>query len=90
MALTCLMRNFHLINLLTRDHKTLYYLFGLASGASIFIERDGRRGELAAYVLPKAAESAWKVWADRGVLPRWIPGGDYAMFATGMGLLMVG
>lgn len=90
MVLTCLMRNIHQAHLLTRDHKLLYYLFGIASGCSIFIERDGRRGELAAYVLPKAAESAWRVWADRGVLPRWIPAGDYAMFSVGLGLLMVG
>ncbi|KAI9021787.1 hypothetical protein DFJ74DRAFT_670545 [Hyaloraphidium curvatum] len=88
MLLACLLRNLHLANLLTRDHKGFYYLFGIVSACSIFIEREGRRGELAAYVLPKAAESAWRVWADRGVLPRWIPGGDFALFGAGMGLLM--
>lgn len=90
MVMACLTRNLQGIHLLTRDHKTLYYLFGIVSGCAIFVERDGRRGELAAYVLPKAAESAWRVWADRGYLPKWVRGGDFGMFAVGLGLLMVG
>lgn len=89
MSLVCLARNAHLLNILTRDHKTLYYIFGLISASSIFIERKGRRGELAAYVLPKAAESAWVVGVDRGLLPKSVKGGSSAMFALGCGLLMV-
>ena len=46
--------------------KPSYWLGGLLSGLSLFVEAKRRRGELAMYVLPKALESAWVMARGKG------------------------
>lgn len=60
---------------------------GLATGLSLFVDDARRRSELAAYVLPKALESAWGAGKARGLLPR-VPGGDVLLTMVGMSLVM--
>jgi hypothetical protein len=46
---------------LHRDHKLSYWLIGLLAASAIFIERKGRRAELALYTLPRAADSLYDI-----------------------------
>jgi len=46
--------------------KLSFWIGGLVSGLSLFIEAKHRRPELAMYVLPKGLESAWKVASGKG------------------------
>lgn len=50
----------------TFNHRSVYFLFGLVSSLSIFIERKARRSELALYTLPRGVDSLFQV----GPLPR--------------------
>lgn len=47
-----------------------YYLLGMLSGLSLFVEDKRRREELAMYVLPKGMESAWLTARGRGWVGR--------------------
>ena len=66
-----------------------FWLLGVASGLSLFVEEKRRRGELAMYVLPKGLESIW-VMARGKVLVfgtgKW---GDVILAALGMAMVMV-
>lgn len=44
----------------------MYWMGGLLSGLSLFVEAKRRRGELAMYVLPKGLESAWVMARGKG------------------------
>ncbi|KAI5121195.1 hypothetical protein M0805_005996 [Coniferiporia weirii] len=68
--------------------KQSFWLGGLLSGLSLFVEEKRRRGELAMYVLPKGLESAWTMARGRGLV---IPTGEYGealLCAIGMGMVM--
>ena len=69
--------------------KQSFWLGGLLSGLSLFVEAKRRRGELAMYVLPKGLESAWVMARGKG----WVFGmgqfGDALLTAIGMGMVMV-
>ncbi|EIW76437.1 hypothetical protein CONPUDRAFT_85000 [Coniophora puteana RWD-64-598 SS2] len=67
----------------------LSYGFGGLFGAlSLFIEEKRRRGELAMYVVPKALESAWLTARGKGWVFRTGQGGEMALTAFGMGMVM--
>lgn len=63
------------------------YDIGMAASSAIFIEKKGRRSELALYVLPRAIESLYETLQRRRVLPR-LPLWEVALFAVCMGRLM--
>lgn len=65
-----------------------FWLGGLLSGLSLFVEDKRRRGELAMYVLPRGLESAWGVMRRRGWVPI-VPGGENLLCAVGMSMVMV-
>lgn len=52
---------------MTRDHKLVYWLAGIFSSLSIFIEKKNRRGELAMYALPRGADSLVHILVDHNV-----------------------
>ena len=60
---------------------------GVVASCAIFIEKKGRRSELALYVLPRAIESLYETLQRRRVLPR-LPYWEVALFAVCMGRLM--
>ncbi|KAI1795063.1 hypothetical protein LXA43DRAFT_939525 [Ganoderma leucocontextum] len=68
--------------------KQSFFLGGLLSGLSLFVEEKRRREELAMYVLPKGLESAWIMARGKG----WVFGlgqyGDALLTAIGMGMVM--
>ncbi|KAF9977993.1 hypothetical protein BGZ73_004118 [Actinomortierella ambigua] len=73
---------------LSTNSKYLYWLFGFTcSGAAIMVEQESRRAELAMYVLPKAAESLYKILYRKN----WIKGvkhWEVMMFSCAMSLIM--
>ena len=69
--------------------KQSFFLGGLLSGLSLFVEEKRRREELAMYVLPKALESAWIILRGRGAVPQTGRYGDAMLTAAGMGRVMV-
>lgn len=52
------------VNLLVS--KASFFVGGLLSGLSLFVEEKRRREELAMYVLPKGLESAWVMARGKG------------------------
>ncbi|KAI0677684.1 hypothetical protein C8Q78DRAFT_960400 [Trametes maxima] len=68
--------------------KFSFFLGGLLSGLSLFVEEKRRREELAMYVLPKGLESAWVMARGKG----WVFGmgryGEALLTAVGMGMVM--
>ncbi|KAI8600631.1 hypothetical protein EDD21DRAFT_415663 [Dissophora ornata] len=70
------------------NNKYFYWLFGVTcSGAAIFVEQESRRAELAMYVLPKAAESLYKILYQKN----WVKGvkhWEVMMFSFAMSLIM--
>lgn len=48
--------------------KFSFWLVGLVTGLSLFVEEKRRREELAMYVLPKALESAWVMARRKGLV----------------------
>ncbi|KAG0237684.1 hypothetical protein BGX31_003513 [Mortierella sp. GBA43] len=84
----CAHRNLMLAGWPVGNSKYLYWLFGLVgAGASIMIEQESRRAELAMYVLPKAAESLYKIMYRKN----WVKGvknWEVIMFSFAMSLIM--
>ncbi len=73
--------------LASKDNRYVYYAAGLASSCSIFVEKPHRRGELALYVMPRAADSLYQILNDR----RWlfeVPFGEEILFASSMAAMM--
>ncbi|KAF9919776.1 hypothetical protein FBU30_010549 [Linnemannia zychae] len=70
------------------NNKYIYWLFGVTcSGAAIMVEQESRRAELAMYVLPKAAESLYKILYQKN----WVKGvkhWEVMMFSFAMSLIM--
>ncbi|KAF9406971.1 hypothetical protein BGZ94_002885, partial [Podila epigama] len=70
------------------NNKYLYWLFGVTcSGAAIMVEQESRRAELAMYVLPKAAESLFKILYQKNwikAVRHW----EVLMFSFSMSLIM--
>ncbi|KAF9200048.1 hypothetical protein BGZ49_009755 [Haplosporangium sp. Z 27] len=70
------------------NNKYLYWIFGVVcSGSAIMCEQESRRAELAMYVLPKAAESLYKILYQKN----WVKGVKHwetIMFSVAMSLIM--
>eukprot|EP01018_Ginkgo_biloba_P005193 Gb_06424 [translate_table: standard] len=71
----------------TRDHKLIYWFSGAAAALSVLLEKKSRRGELALYVLPRAADSLWYILVNRHLLPD-IKNAEVALFCLCMGGIM--
>ncbi|OBZ70095.1 hypothetical protein A0H81_09796 [Grifola frondosa] len=68
--------------------KPSFWLGGLLSGLSLFVEEKRRREELAMYVLPKGLESAWVMARGKGWVFRTGEFGEILLTAMGMGMVM--
>ncbi|KAK3829326.1 MAG: hypothetical protein J3Q66DRAFT_324911 [Benniella sp.] len=73
---------------MNNNNKYMYWLFGVTcSGSAIMVEQESRRAELAMYVLPKAAESLYKILYQKN----WVKGvkhWEVMMFSFAMSLIM--
>ena len=69
--------------------KQSFFLGGLLSGLSLFVEEKRRREELAMYVLPKGLESAWVTARGKGWIRPFGKLGEPLLTAIGMGMVMV-
>jgi len=65
-----------------------YWVFGILSGLSLFVEEKRRREELAMYVLPKGMESAWLTARGRGWIGRTGQWGEVVLTSISMGMVM--
>lgn len=86
MEVICLLRYFMRQGIL-RDGRYWYWIAGIFSSMSIFVEEKGRRTELALYTLPRAVESLYLISWGKGWVPH-LPFFEVAMFSTGMGILL--
>ena len=88
-SLTCLFKLLPqwVINLLIS--KMSFWIVGLASGLSLFVEDERRRGGLAMYLLPKGLESIWVTAREKGLVFRTGKWGDVLLAASGMAMVMV-
>jgi len=85
----CIHRNIMLAGWSVGNSKYLYWLFGLVCAVvSIMIEQESRRAELAMYVLPKAAESIYKILYRKNIV-KGVKNWDVMMFSVAMSLIMV-
>lgn len=69
--------------------KQSFFVGGLLSGLSLFVEEKRRREELAMYVLPKGMESAWVMAKGKGWVVPFGRLGEPLLTAIGMGMVMV-
>jgi hypothetical protein len=81
-ALLCLWKQYSPV-----DWKYIYYINGLLSAGSIFLEHPNRRLELTLYVLPKGLMSLYLVLLNRGRMI-YIPGFNVGLSGIGMFALM--
>jgi len=69
------------------DHKLVYWIIGLLSGTSIFIETKSRRSELALYALPRAVDSIYQILYDHKIFYKF-QYGELILFSVGMSIIM--
>jgi hypothetical protein len=79
---TCLFRN-----LRGKEANWMYYANGLGAGAMVLMEAPGRRLELALYCMPRAFESLWNSFVNKGYVSN-IPRGEAIYFSLATGVLM--
>jgi len=84
----CLHRNLIKSFGLNWDSKYLYWLAGIFSSAAIFIEHKSRRTDLTLYILPKAAESWYKIMYQKNWIFELNQTADIWFFSTAMGVIM--
>ncbi|KAF3679897.1 putative vignain-like [Capsicum annuum] len=53
----------------SKDHNLVYWVAGALLGLSVLLEKKDRCGELALYVLPRAADSLWYILVNCHLLP---------------------
>ena len=70
-----------------KEHRAAYYAAGIVAGSMLFIEKKSRRGELALYLLPRAADSLVATMAVKRLVPN-VPHADLLLFAIVSGGLM--
>jgi len=70
-----------------KEHRLLYWIAGLLSGSSIFIEQKSRRSELALYVLPRALDSLYLILKRRSGRIS-IPLGELLLFCISLSGIM--
>ncbi|KAJ3163895.1 hypothetical protein HK101_000577 [Irineochytrium annulatum] len=71
-----------------RDSQIVYLLVGFLGASSIFLERKGRRAELAAYMVGKGGESLWS-WGVINGIWRDMAGLEVVVGALGLGTLVM-
>lgn len=64
------------------------WLIGFATCLSLFVDDARRRVELAVYVAPRGAQSAWAVARQKRWLPH-VPAGEVLLASAGLSLIMV-
>eukprot|EP00924_Labyrinthula_sp_SR-Ha-C_P008971 snap_masked-scaffold_2-processed-gene-8.13-mRNA-1 protein AED:0.06 eAED:0.09 QI:0/0/0/0.33/1/1/3/0/577 len=69
------------------DSKYIYWLAGLISSSTIFLEKKSRRSELALYALPRAADSIYLILTSRNLI-KGLPYGEIYLFSISMGAIM--
>ncbi|CAG8522836.1 5378_t:CDS:2 [Ambispora gerdemannii] len=84
----CFHRNLVNYGLTAWDHKYLYWITGFITSLSIFLEDKRRRTDLALYVLPKAAESWYKIMYQRNWIFELHKNADVYFFSAAMGIVM--
>ncbi|CAJ0926438.1 3151_t:CDS:2, partial [Entrophospora sp. SA101] len=84
----CLHRNITKSIGLNWDSKYLYWLAGVFSCATIFIEHKSRRTDLTLYILPKAAESLYKIMYQKNWIFELHQTTDIWFFSAAMGVIM--
>ncbi|PKC03706.1 hypothetical protein RhiirA5_363000, partial [Rhizophagus irregularis] len=84
----CFHRNMIKIFNLEWDSKYLYWLAGLNSAFAILIENRNTRVNLALYVLPKAAESWYKIMCQRNWIFELHKTADVWFFSLAMSIIM--
>mmetsp|Transcript_13029 Transcript_13029/g.24248 ORF Transcript_13029/g.24248 Transcript_13029/m.24248 type:complete len:200 (+) Transcript_13029:1233-1832(+) len=67
---------------------TQQFFAGALTSMSVYIESPDRRMALTKYLLPRALETLWNIWAKNGWVKS-LPGGDVILFAFAMGVLMM-
>jgi len=72
---------------LKRDHKLVYYLAGIISAFSIFIEKDDKRTDLALYCLPRAIDSLFQVLVKNQRI-RGVKYGEGFLFSFSLAIIM--
>jgi hypothetical protein len=70
-----------------KEHRAAYYAAGIVAGSMLLIEKKSRRGELALYLLPRAADSLVATMAVKRLVPN-VPHADLLLFALVSGGLM--
>ena len=85
----CLHRNIIKYLNLNWDSKYLYWWSGFNSAFAIFVEHKSKRADLALYVLPKAAESWYKIMCQRNWIFELHSTADVWFFSAAMGIIMV-
>lgn len=84
----CLHRNIIKYFNVKWDSKYLYWWAGFSSALAIFIEHKNRRADLALYVLPKAAESWYKIMCQKNWIFELHRTADVWFFSVAMGIIM--
>ncbi|KAL9672980.1 hypothetical protein QQ045_029233 [Rhodiola kirilowii] len=71
----------------SKDHKLVFWISGGMAALSVLLEKKARRGELALYVMPRAADSLWYILVNRHILPD-VKNAEVPMFCLCMGGIM--
>ena len=69
-------------------HRYMYWLAGIFGSSSIFIERSGRKFELAMFALPRALQSVANIGVANGFLPNMSTIFPIVSFSISMGVIM--
>ncbi|RIB15809.1 hypothetical protein C2G38_2039098 [Gigaspora rosea] len=70
------------------NSKYLYWLSGVIAGLAILIEHKNRRNDLTLYVVPKAAESLYKIMCQKNCIFELHRTADVWFFSVAMGVIM--
>ncbi|CAG8477381.1 788_t:CDS:2 [Gigaspora margarita] len=70
------------------NSKYLYWLSGVIAGLAILIEHRNRRNDLTLYVVPKAAESLYKIMCQKNCIFELHRTADIWFFSMAMGVIM--
>ena len=70
-----------------RPHRSVYWLSGFVASLSVLIEQKSKRAELALYVMPRAADSAFRVLCEHRFLSS-LRHGEVLLFALSLGTVL--
>ncbi|CAG8623475.1 8901_t:CDS:10 [Acaulospora morrowiae] len=84
----CIHRNIAKSVKMNLNTKYIYWITGVISSTAIFIENKGRRDDLSLYVVPKAAESLYKIMYQKNWIFELHSAADICFFSAAMGVIM--